>query len=74
MVAIRLSPEMEARLEAVAKRTGRTKANLAREAINERIGVLEDLYLPENRYSDILSGKSKTLPLEDLIREFGLED
>lgn len=33
MLGIRLDPELEARLEALAKQTGRTKSECAREAI-----------------------------------------
>jgi RHH-type transcriptional regulator, rel operon repressor / antitoxin RelB len=73
MLAIRLSPETEARLEALAKRTGRTKSYFAREAINEHIGDLEALYIAEERYSDILEGKSDTVPLEEVMKRYGLD-
>ena len=74
MLAIRLSPELEARLEALAKRTGRTKTFYAREAIQEHIGDLEDLYIAEERYSDLLEGKSSTVSLEEVMKQYGLED
>ena len=38
MLAIRLPPEIEARLEALAKKTGRTKTYYVREAILEHLG------------------------------------
>jgi RHH-type rel operon transcriptional repressor/antitoxin RelB len=49
MLALRLPPELEARLDALAKRTGRTKSYYAREAIIEHIEDLEDYYLAEER-------------------------
>lgn len=49
MLALRLPPELEARLDALAKKTGRTKSFYAREAIAEHIEDLEDLYLAEER-------------------------
>jgi RHH-type transcriptional regulator, rel operon repressor / antitoxin RelB len=74
MLAIRLSPELEARLDALAKRTGRTKTFYAREAINEHIGDLEALYLAEDRYADLLEGKTDTVSLEDVMKRHGLEN
>lgn len=68
------APEIEERLEKLAKRTGRTKSFYAREAILEYLDDLEDLYLAEKRYDDILKGRSKTVPLEEVVRRYGLED
>ena len=42
MLAIRLEPEIEKRLAALAKKTGRTKTFYARQAIIEQIQNLED--------------------------------
>ena len=44
MVAIKLESKTEKRLEALAKRAGRSKAFFAREAIEEHLGELEDGY------------------------------
>ncbi len=41
MLALRLPPEIEMRLDALAKRTGRTKSFYAREAILQHLGELE---------------------------------
>ena len=73
MLAIRLPPEIEARLERLAKRTGRTKTYYAREAILEYIDDMEDLYLAEKRYDDILKGRATTVALEDVMKRYGLE-
>ena len=45
MLAIRLDPQIEERLEALAKKTGRTKTFYAREAILEHLEDLEDYFL-----------------------------
>jgi RHH-type rel operon transcriptional repressor/antitoxin RelB len=74
MLAIRLPPEIEERLEKLARKTGRTKSFYAREAILEHLDDLEDLYLAEKRYAAVLEGKSKTYTLEDVERELGLAD
>ncbi len=46
MLALRLPPEIEKRLDALAKKTGRTKSFYAREAILRHLDDLEDIYLP----------------------------
>lgn len=74
MLAIRLPAEVESRLEALAQATGRTKTYYAREAILEYLDDLEDIYLAEKRLIDIRSGKSKTIPLEDIAKHNELED
>jgi RHH-type rel operon transcriptional repressor/antitoxin RelB len=74
MLALRLPPDLEARLDALARRTGRTKSYYAREAIVEYIDDLEDLYLAQKRYALVEKGKSKTLTLDELEAEFAVGD
>jgi RHH-type transcriptional regulator, rel operon repressor / antitoxin RelB len=74
MLALRLSPEIEARLDELAKRTGRTKSFYAREAIHRHLDDLEDLYLAESRLEDLRNGRSESIPLSDLLRRHGVED
>ena len=49
MLALRLPPEIEKRLAALAKKTGRTKSFYAREAILRHIEDLEDYHLAQRR-------------------------
>jgi RHH-type rel operon transcriptional repressor/antitoxin RelB len=74
MLAIRLPPEIEDRLAALAEATGRTKTFYAREAILEHLDALEDVYLAEQRLTDIKAGRTKTIPLEDLMKTHGVAD
>ncbi len=73
MLAIRLPIEVETRLEALAQATGRTKTFYAREAILEHLDDLEDLYLAEQRLIDIRAGRSKTTPIEEVMKRYGME-
>jgi RHH-type transcriptional regulator, rel operon repressor / antitoxin RelB len=73
MLAIRLSPTIEKRLERLARRTGRTKTYYAREAILKRLDDLEDLYLAERRLERIRRRAEKTIPLKDAMKRHGLE-
>jgi RHH-type rel operon transcriptional repressor/antitoxin RelB len=74
MLAVRLPAEVEARLDNLARTTGRTKSYYAREAILEHLDDLEDLYLAESRLLDIRAGRSKTIPLEEVMKQYGLEN
>jgi RHH-type transcriptional regulator, rel operon repressor / antitoxin RelB len=65
MLALRLSPELDKRLAALAKRTGRTKSFYAREAILRHLEDLEDYYLARRR----LSRKAERVSLEELEQE-----
>ena len=49
MLALRLPPEIEERLDALAKKTGRSKSYYAREAILRQIEDIEDYYLAQRR-------------------------
>ena len=72
MLAVRLDVDTEARLDALASRTGRTKTFYAREAIVAHLDDLEDFYLAEERLRDFRDGDA--IPLADLKAELGLED
>jgi len=49
MLALRLPPAIEKRLDALAKKTGRTKSFYAREAILRHLEDLEDFHLAQRR-------------------------
>ena len=49
MLALRLPPEIEQRLDALAKKTGRSKSYYAREAIVRQLEDIEDFYLAQRR-------------------------
>jgi RHH-type rel operon transcriptional repressor/antitoxin RelB len=74
MLAIRISKEIEERLERLAQKTGRTKTFYAREAILEHIEDLEDYYLAAEVLARVRKGKEKTVAIEALIKRYGLED
>ena len=73
MLAIRLPAEIEQRLDMLAKTTGRTKTYYARQAIVEHLDDLEDLYLAEQRLTDLRAGKTQAVSLEDVIKRYDLE-
>jgi RHH-type rel operon transcriptional repressor/antitoxin RelB len=74
MLAIELPKELEDRLDALANRTGRAKSFYIKQAVSEYIDDLEDIYLAEQRLEDLRAGRSEAVPLEEVMREYGLEN
>ena len=74
MLAIRLPEEIEARLDNLAKRTGRSKTFYARAAILEYLDDMEDLYLAEQVTRRIRNGEERISTLEDVEKRLGLAD
>jgi RHH-type rel operon transcriptional repressor/antitoxin RelB len=70
MLALRLPPEIERRLDALAKKTGRTKSFYAREAILQHIEDIEDHYLATRR----LARRGKRVSLEQLENGLSQKD
>ena len=73
MLAIRLPAEIEKRLDQLAKRTRRTKTFYVREAVLNHLEDLEDVYLAEKALIAIREGRSKTIPIEEVMKRYGLE-
>ena len=74
MLVLRLPAEIEERLDHLSKRTGRSKSFYAREAILVHLDDLEDQYLAEQRLADLRAGSSQTVPLGELMKQYGLEN
>lgn len=71
MLAVRLDPDLEKRLAIMAKRSGRSKSDFVRRAIEEQIEEMECIALLEEAMRDPDAGK--TVSLEQMRRELGLD-
>lgn len=65
MVAVRLPQEMEDRLAILAEKTGRSKSFYIRQALEEHLEEMEDIYLAEERFRTL----AKTVSLDELMNE-----
>ena len=72
-VSLRLPDDISSRLQNLAQLTGRSKTFYMIEAIREHIDDLEDLYLAEQRLIANHAGKSQSIPLEEVMKRYGLE-
>ncbi len=70
MLSLRLSNDVESRLNQLAETTGRTKSFYAKEAILKYLDDMEDTYIAINR----LETPSKRISLEDVENELDLAD
>ena len=71
MLTVELPPEMEERLEAIARKVGRTIQELAFEAVVEEIHELEAALVALER---LRSGETEFYTLEDVRERLGLTD
>jgi RHH-type rel operon transcriptional repressor/antitoxin RelB len=73
-LSIRLDDDLANRLERLARVTGRSKSFYVKQAIEDHIEDLEDLYIAQKVLERIADGRERLIPLEDLEREFGMVD
>ena len=73
-ISIQLPSDVETRLDQLANLTGRSKTSYVQEAILEYLDDLEDLYLAEHELEEIRAGRTKTTPLADVMKRYGMED
>ena len=73
-VSPRLPDEVSERPQRLADLTGRSKTFYMIKAIREHLEDLEDLYLAEQRLIALRSRQSWTVPLEEVMQRYGLDD
>lgn len=73
-VSIRLPEDLNSRLSNLAVQTGRSKTFYMLEALKAHLDDLEDVYLAERELEAVRAGKSKTVPLEEVMKQYGLAD
>ena len=74
MISLRLPPEIEERLEALAKATGRSKSFYVREALLEHLEEMEDAYLAAATLERVRLGKERVFTTEEVRKDLGLDD
>lgn len=73
-LSIRIDDQLDARLARLARLTGRSKSFYVKQAIEEHIEDLEDLYLAQRVTDRVAAGRERLIALEDLERELGAKD
>lgn len=71
-ISIRLAPEDEARLEELARRTGRSKTFYVREAIHQHLNDLEERYWADSIVREWEESGKESRPAQELWDELGV--
>jgi len=74
MLTIQLSDEWENLLQRFAKEAGKNSDDYAKEIVMEYLGDLEDLYYAQRELEAVKAGTSKTVLLQDVMKEYGMDD
>jgi RHH-type rel operon transcriptional repressor/antitoxin RelB len=72
--SIRLPHEIEDRLESLSVKTGRSKSFYVKEAILDHLDDIEDTYLAEKRLERINSGRTQTIPLQEVMKRYEMDN
>jgi RHH-type rel operon transcriptional repressor/antitoxin RelB len=72
--SIRLAPEIENRLDQLARKTGRTKAFYLREIIEGGIAEVEEYYLAAETLARVRKGQEKVYSAASVRNDLGLDD
>lgn len=72
-VSLRLDDDVAARLQQLAELTSRSKTFYMVEAVHRHIDDLEDLYLAEKSLIELRASRSQTVPLEEVMKRYGME-
>jgi RHH-type transcriptional regulator, rel operon repressor / antitoxin RelB len=73
-VSVQLPEEVVARLNVLASRSGRSTESYVADAVLEHLDDLDDVALAEQRLEEIRAGRSEPIPLEDVMKRYGMED
>lgn len=72
--SIRLPKDIERRLEAMAEKTGRTKAFFIGEMVVRHIDEMEDYYLAAGVVERLFKGQGRTFTAQEVRQYLGLDD
>jgi len=74
MLTLHLSSEWETLLQRFAKEAGKNCEDYAQDIVMEYLEDMEDLYYAQRELAAVKAGKSKTTPLQDVMKEYGMDD
>lgn len=73
-VTVQLPDDAVRRLHELAAQSGRSQAEYISDAVLEHLADEEAFRVAERRLRDWESGKSDSVPLEAVMKEYGVED
>ncbi|WP_299981565.1 CopG family transcriptional regulator [Desulfobacula sp.] len=73
-LSVRLRDDYMKRLDYLAKKTNRPKTFYVKELFNRHFDELEDIYLAETALEEFKKSGEKTISLDEMRTEIGLDD
>ena len=73
-LSVRLRDDYMNRLDYLAKKTNRPKTFYVKELFNRHFDELEDIYLAETALEEFKKSGEKTISLDEMRTELGLDD
>mgnify|MGYP001045655193 FL=1 len=70
---VRLTPDMDSRLNKLAKATGRSKTFYLKEIVHRSLDDIEDYYLAADAQANILCEAEPMFDLDEIRTELGLD-
>jgi RHH-type transcriptional regulator, rel operon repressor / antitoxin RelB len=74
MLSIEIPEEIAGRLCRLAKESGQSESDYVLNVLLEYLEDMDDLRIAVERLEDIRTGRSKPIPLEEVMREYGMGD
>ncbi|TCT23858.1 type II toxin-antitoxin system RelB family antitoxin [Thiobaca trueperi] len=74
MLAVQLPSEFEECLIDLAQAAGQTESDYVLDVLLEHLHDAQALRIAEQRLQDLRDGRSETVPLEQVMRDYGLEN
>ena len=70
---LKIEENLLKKLDSIATAAKRSKAFLVKEALKEHLDDLEIAYKADKIYEDVCTGKIKTIPQEEIEKEYGIK-
>lgn len=74
ILTLTLPDDLHRELEAWAAETGQAPAAAVLDVLEKILEDREDLRIAQERWADIMAGRSYVIPLEDVLRDLDLDD
>jgi len=73
MLSIEIPKDIEARVCQLAREAGQSENDYVLKVLLEHLADMEDLRIAEERLEDIRAGRSKPIPLAEVMKDYGLD-
>jgi RHH-type transcriptional regulator, rel operon repressor / antitoxin RelB len=73
MMTIKLPEDVEQQISELARGAGQSEAAYVLNVLLKHLEDMEDMLIAEARLEDLRAGRSRTIPLDEVMSEYGLE-